>query len=64
MAVAVFAGQNDITGTVEFIEKRGGISGELARNIVTDQELSDLRRLGIVKSAVEVWEYLAVSHPR
>ncbi len=49
---------------IDNIEKRGGISGELARNIVTDQELSDLRRLGIVKSAVEVWEYLAVSHPR
>ena len=26
MAVAVFAGQNDIRGTVEFIEKRGGLS--------------------------------------
>lgn len=38
------------------VDSRGGVAGEMARNLVTDAQLADLRRMGIVKSAGQVWD--------
>ena len=37
------------------IAERGGVSGEIARNRVTAEELAALRQAGVVRSAAEVW---------
>jgi hypothetical protein len=41
---------------LENVDHRGGGAAELARNLVTPSELAELRRLGIIKTAVEVWD--------
>ena len=41
------------------VDSRGGVAGEMARNLVTSAELAELRRLGVVKSARQVWDRLA-----
>ena len=41
------------------VDSRGGVAGEMARNLVTAAELAELRRLGVVKSARQVWDRLA-----
>jgi hypothetical protein len=36
------------------VAERGGVAGEMARNLVTAEELAELRRTGIVRTATEV----------
>ena len=38
------------------VDSRGGVEGEMARNLVSAAELAELRRLGVVKSAGQVWD--------
>lgn len=40
---------------LENVDNRGGIEGEIARNIVTEVELSTLRAAGLVQSAADLW---------
>lgn len=38
------------------VDNRGGVEGEIARNIVTEAELSTLRAAGLVQSAADLWQ--------
>ena len=37
------------------IEENGGIAGEMARNLITAEESTEMRRSGVIKSAAQVW---------
>lgn len=37
------------------VDHRGGVAGEMARNLISDVELQMLRQDGVVKSAQQVW---------
>ncbi len=38
------------------VDNRGGIAGEMARNLVTEAQLALLRDAGLVRSAVDLWQ--------
>lgn len=40
------------------IDRRGGVAGEMARNIVTEDQLATLRATGLVQSAPALWQSL------
>ena len=37
------------------IEENGGIAGEMARNLITAEELAEMQRSAVIKSAAQVW---------
>lgn len=40
------------------IDRRGGVAGEMARNLVTEEQLATLRREGLVQTAPDLWQAL------
>ncbi len=37
------------------VDRRGGVAGEMARNLVTEAQLAELRAAGLVSAAPELW---------